>query len=128
MSTTWSAPRVVALLAGIVLVVLGIWALADPQSFYERLATYPPYNEHLLHDIGAFQTGIGAALLFTFFWTDAPLVALAGASVGEVLHFVAHVVDRGDGGRATDPAAIGLLALVIVAGALWRRRQLRRAR
>lgn len=108
--------------------VLGAWALVDPQSFYERLATYPPYNEHLLHDIGAFQTGIGAALLLTFMWTDAPLVALGGASVGAVLHFVSHVIDRGDGGRTTDPAAIGVLALVVVAGAVWRRQQLRRVR
>lgn len=122
----WTVTRVIAVAVGLVLTVLGLWALIDPGSFYDQVANYPPYNRHLLHDIGAFQTGIGATLLLTFLWTDAPLVALSGASVGSVLHFVSHVIDRDEGGRTTDPATVGLLALVVVAAAVWRRRQIRR--
>lgn len=121
----WSAPRLVAAGVGLVLVAGGIWAMVDPRSFYDQLATYPPYNRHFLHDIGAFQTAIGATLLFTFLWADGLLVALAGASVGSVLHFVSHVVDHDLGGRTTDPAALGLLALMVAAAAVWRRREIR---
>ena len=37
----------------------GLWAFLAPQSFFNQLATFPPYNEHLLHDIGAFSIGLG---------------------------------------------------------------------
>ena len=124
----WTGPRIVAVIIGLVFVVSGIWAMSNPMSFYTNVATYPPYNEHLWHDIGAFQIGLGATLLFTFFWTDAPLVALAGVGVGSVLHFVAHVIDRGQGGKSTDPLSIGLVAAVVAAAALWRAAQLRRGR
>jgi hypothetical protein len=38
--------------AGLLLVATGLWAFAAPRSFFEVVATYPPFNEHLLHDIG----------------------------------------------------------------------------
>lgn len=30
-----------------------------PRSSDLTVATFPPYNQHLLHDIGAFQIGLG---------------------------------------------------------------------
>jgi hypothetical protein len=114
-------PVVRAAAAGIGLVVLGlgIWALVDPLSFYERLATYPPYNRHLLHDIGAFQVGVGATLFLAAFWKDALLVALVGSGTGLTLHFVSHVMDRDLGGRATDPLSVGLMAPIVLGAAFW---------
>ena len=51
------------LVAGAALFLLiGAWALIDPASFYAHVATFPPYNRHFLHDVGAFNLGIGAAL------------------------------------------------------------------
>lgn len=44
-----------------------MWALVAPRSFFTSLATFEPYNPHLLHDIGAFQIGIGAVLLLAAF-------------------------------------------------------------
>jgi hypothetical protein len=41
---------------------LGLWAFLDPPSF-SGFVDFAPYNEHLIHDAGAFQIGIGAALL-----------------------------------------------------------------
>jgi NAD(P)H-binding len=40
----------------------GVWALFAPHLFFAVIATYPPYNRHLFHDVGAFQLGIAAAL------------------------------------------------------------------
>jgi hypothetical protein len=36
----------------------GIWAEFWPRSF-AALILFPPYNEHLVHDVGALQIGIG---------------------------------------------------------------------
>lgn len=114
--------KVIAAGAGVLFVVLGAWALVDPQSFYDQLATFSPYNVHFLHDVGAFQVGIGGTLLVAFFVRDSLLLALAGAGIGAVLHAVSHVIDRDLGGKTTDPWLLGLLALVLVAGALMRAR------
>ena len=114
--------RVIALLIGVFLVVLGLWAFFGPRSFYDQLATFPPYNRHLLHDIGAFQFGLGATLLIAMAWADALGAALAGVGAGAVLHAAAHWADRDLGGKSSDPYLLTLLAVVIVAAALARAR------
>ena len=114
--------RLVALVAGAVFVGFGLWAFIDARSFYDQLATFPPYNRHLLHDIGAFQIGIGASLLLAAAWRDALSAALGGAGLGGVFHAAAHVWDRDLGGKATDPWFFALLAVVLVGAALVRRR------
>lgn len=120
--------RVIAGAVGLLVIALGLWALIDPRSFYEQLATYPPYNHHLFHDVGAFQTGLGASLLLAAFMSDALLLGLTAGGVGAVLHAISHVIDRDLGGRSSDPWLLGALALVVVAGALLRVRDLRTTR
>jgi hypothetical protein len=122
------AVRAVALIAGVLLLALGLWALVDPRSFYDQLAVWPPYNRHFLHDVGAFQTGLGATLLLGLVVADGLLLALSGVSVAAVLHAIAHIVDRDFGGRATDPAGLSVLALILVAAAFWRAADVRRTR
>jgi hypothetical protein len=120
-------PRLAAGLGALVLVGTGLWALIDPSSFYDQLAEWPPYNEHFLHDVGAFQIGLGAALAFALVWGDALFVALAGVGVGAVLHTVAHAVDHGEGGSDNDPINLGIFAAVLLAGAALRWRERGRA-
>jgi hypothetical protein len=62
--------RAVVLLTGSIMLALGFWAFFAPRSFAEQIATFPPYNHHLLHDLGAFQIGIGTAVLLTLVWRD----------------------------------------------------------
>jgi hypothetical protein len=109
--------RIVTFAVAVFFIVLGIWALFSPQSFFDQLANFPPYNKHLFHDVGAFQVGIGSTLLFSLFRRDALGVALVGTSVGAVLHAIAHVIDRDLGGKSTDPFLLSALALVIVLAA-----------
>ena len=120
--------RAFAVAAGVLTLALGLWSFASPESFYDQIATWPPYNRHFLHDIGAFQAGIGATLLIGAFARDALLVVLSGAAVGSVLHAIAHFIDRGAGGRASDPAALGVLAALFVVAAILRARELPRGR
>ena len=69
--------KVAALLCGATMLGLGLWALFWPVSF-AAWVDFPPYNEHLLHDVGAFQIGIGVTLLLAAVVRDALTVALAG--------------------------------------------------
>jgi hypothetical protein len=117
------AVRIVAGLVGVGLVGFGLWAFVGPASFYDAVATFPPYNEHFVHDLGAFQVGLGSILLLALAWTDGLLAALAGNAVGAVLHAIGHVIDRDLGGRAIDPYSLGLLAVILVLAALSRARR-----
>jgi hypothetical protein len=111
----------VAVFAGVVILGFGLWAFIDPESFYDEIALFPPYNEHFVHDIGAFQIGIGAALLLAVVWrSDALLVVLAGAGIGAALHWVAHVIDSDQGGEDSDYVILGILAIILLATAGWR--------
>jgi hypothetical protein len=121
-------PHVLAFVGGTFTFVLGIWAFVSPSSFYDALATYPPYNRHFLHDIGAFQAGLGAALLATLVLRDALFAGLAGFAVGSVLHAAAHAIDAGTGGRSTDPWLLGAFAAMMVVALVLRARELRRQR
>jgi hypothetical protein len=103
-----------ALLAAAFYTLFGAWALLLPRSFFEVVAVFPPYNEHFLHDLGAFQLGLGTAL-FAALATSRSLVAvLLGVAVGSVLHAAAHAVDADLGGQPTDPWVLGLFAALVV--------------
>ncbi len=101
----------------------GLWALFDPQSFADQLAPYEPFNEHYIHDIGAFQLGIGAALLAAL-WRrgDALFAALAGAAVGSAFHTATHFIDHDLGGKETDVAVFGVVTVVLATAAAFQMR------
>lgn len=108
---------------GVFTLVLGIWALVDAASFFDNIGKFPPYNNHFVHDVGAFQIGLGAALLLALAWRDdAILATLGGAVAGAGTHEIAHIIDSGDGGRDSDPFTIGIMALVLLVTFLWRLR------
>jgi hypothetical protein len=119
--------RYFAIALGLFTLVLGLWAFLAPHSFYNQIAPWPPYNEHLFHDVGSFQAGIGATLIIAAFVSDALLVALSGAAVGSVIHAISHIIDSGTGGgRRTDPAALSILAALVVIAAVLRWRDVSR--
>ena len=103
-------------IGGLLNVITGAWAFIAPESFYDVIATFPPYNEHFLHDIGAFLLGIGAALFAALRWPDARFVVLFGGSVAATVHVISHVVDRHHGGTATDPYLLGAFAALLLVG------------
>ena len=109
-------------LAGLALVLPGLWAMLAPESFYASLAVYPPYNRHFIHDIGAFMLGLGTTLGLALALGDALFVALAGNAVGALAHFVSHAVDRELGGQPSDPLTFGVFAVLLVGLAAWRAR------
>ncbi len=100
---------------------IGLWAFFDARSFFDDLAEFAPYNGHFIHDVGAFHAGLGAVLVLALlFPRDAVLVALGGVGTGAMLHFIAHIRDHDLGGSDSDTVFLGVLAALMLAGALWR--------
>ncbi len=82
-----SARVLLAVLAA-VQTVTGAWALFWPQGFFDHfplggtgwVALLPPYNEHLVRDVGAGTLALGVALALAAWWLDRRVVILAVAA------------------------------------------------
>ena len=95
--------------------VAGLWAMFGPRSFFDTLASdFPPYNEHLIHDIGAFTFGLGVAAAVALLRRDGWLVALAGNAAAAIAHLGSHLVDRDGPMTLLDPFGLTLLAALLV--------------
>jgi len=85
--------------------VTGAWALVAPQSFFTTfpapghpwIALLPPYNEHLVRDVGAFN--LSFALLFAWATlalerrlTQATLVAYLVYAVPHLIYHIGHLM------------------------------------
>ena len=113
---------VAALICGLSMLGLGLWAFLDPSSFSDFI-DFAPYNQHLVHDAGAFQVGIGTAVLAALWWSDALTVALTGFAVASGLHTLSHAVDRSLGGHDSDVPSLGLLTVVALLALYLHRRK-----
>lgn len=102
----------------------GAWALFSPQSFFRGFPGFgfswvrdlPPYNQHLVQDVGAFYLGFAALLFAAALIMDRRLtqVALGAWLVFDIPHFVFHLTDA-DLSRFADlveTLALGLTVLV----------------
>jgi len=114
--------RAISALLGLLTAVVGVWALVSPQSFSE-FVNLPPHR-HFVHDVGAFQLGIGVTLLLATIWADALMVAVAGYAVGGIAHTVSHAVDGDVGGSAGQTVAFGVLTVMAAVALMVRWRQL----
>ncbi|SCG40080.1 PPOX class F420-dependent oxidoreductase [Micromonospora inositola] len=117
-----SIVRVLVALLGLAAMVVGVWALVAPASFSSAV-DFPP-SEHFVHDVGAFQLGIGATLLLALIWSDALAVALAGYLVGGAAHTVSHAIDGEVGGSAVQTWLVLLLAVLALVALVYRLREL----
>lgn len=118
-TSTW--PRLVAAFVGAATAALGLWAMAAPQSFFDTVATFEPYNQHLLQDIGAFQLGLGAVLLLALTGRDVLSVALLGVGIGSAAHTVSHIIGIDLGGRpASDIPLFAVVSVLLMAAGLAR--------
>jgi hypothetical protein len=115
----------IVLLGAFPFLVGGIWAFFWPHGFYESVATFPPFNLHLFHDVGAFQLGIATAMIGGLIWKDALLVGLLGGAVGSTIHAISHIVDADLGGRSSDPYTLSVLALLLLTATVVRARSVR---
>lgn len=101
---------------------IGIWCLIGPKSFADAVGFEA--HRHFLHDVGAFQLGLGVILLLALIWSDALATALAGFIVANTVHTVNHVVDLDVGGSAAQAWALGAVSVALVLAFVLRLRQL----
>jgi hypothetical protein len=108
----------------------GAWALLAPGSFFDLIAPFQPYNVHLFHDAGAFQVGLGLALLVPLALRAPLRAANVAVLAASLLHLGAHLVDLRRGGHpGTDLPFLSLVCLALVAAiALERRGEAERRR
>jgi hypothetical protein len=102
-----------ALLAAVE-IVLGLWTLLFPASFYSDVPTVdltPPFSEHLFRDFGGATLGLAVVLTAAAVWTERRLVvvALLAYLAFSAPHLVFHLghLDGADG-----PTAIALVVLL----------------
>ena len=101
---------------------IGIWCLVDPNSFADAVGF--DAHRHFLHDVGAFQLGLGVTLLLALLWADALATALAGFVMANTVHTVNHVVDLDVGGSVAQALILGVVSLALVLAFVLRLRQL----
>jgi hypothetical protein len=110
--------RGLAYVVGSFYLLSGGWAFLFPSGFYTTVATFTPYNLHLLHDAGAFQIGLGASLVAAAVSARSLAPVLLGVMVGSLLHLFAHLIDVRLGGHPATDLPILALIVVVLATAL----------
>ncbi len=106
---------------GVVELVWGGWAYLAPAGFFANFPGfghrwtygYPPYNEHLVTDLGATFLTLGVLLVVAAVLDDrrVSVVVLVGVLEFNALHLAYHAMHRGTMGGADYAAS--LLSLVL---------------
>jgi PPOX class probable F420-dependent enzyme len=112
----------VTAVVGVITVAIGVWCLIDPGSFAQVVGFQ--MHEHFLHDVGAFQLGLGVALLLALIWADALATVLAAYIVANTVHTVNHVTDLDLGGSPAQAWALGTVSVALIGAFVLRVRQL----
>jgi hypothetical protein len=103
--------------------VLGLWTLLSPASFYAVVPTadVTPFSEHPFRDFGGATLGLAVVLGAAAVWTQTRMVvvALTAYLVFSVPHLVFHLEHLREGGGAADTAiVVGLVGSVLLPVAL----------
>jgi hypothetical protein len=103
---TRSVLRAGLALLGVLHLSWGIGATVAPKWFFDTFpgfgerwtAAYPPYNEHLMTDVGAAFATLGFLLLVAAVLADRRVttVVLLGVILFSALHLVFHAAHHGD--------------------------------
>jgi heme/copper-type cytochrome/quinol oxidase subunit 4 len=118
-------------------VIVGVWALFAPKSFYSNfplpghpwVSLLPPYNEHLVRDVGELSLALTVVLVaaaVTGQWLLSA-VAVAATAVYAVPHAIFHFLHlegfpTSDAVAQTIGIALQLVVTTVVGLLLWRDR------
>jgi len=103
---------------------VGLPAAFAPETFYEDYPFFtawinllPPYNEHLITDVGGLYTGFGVMFVWSLIRPSRQLILplCVGWFVVQILHFAFHISHL-EGFTTTETASqtIGLLVITLV--------------
>ena len=116
--------RVVLLYLALQSIVIGVWALLAPRSFYDGfpglgrtwVAVDGPFNEHLVRDVGALNLALVVLLVAAARTLGRELVTVAAAAavVWGLPHLIYHAFHREGLGAGDLAANLGGLALFVI--------------
>ena len=87
---------------------LGLAAFFVPRGFYDAVATFPPFNDHFLRDIGSFYLPLGVVMVIAAGRRGWRVPVLAFAVGHHALHTLSHLIDAED----AEEAHVGVLTVV----------------
>jgi hypothetical protein len=93
----------------------GGWAALAPASF--PAAEFPPFNEHLIHDVAATFLSFGVGLLIAARVVSWRFPMLALAAIWNGFHAISHIVDL-DRGSSREVGVTALIELLVVTAVL----------
>ncbi|MGI8513401.1 MAG: carboxymuconolactone decarboxylase family protein [Solirubrobacteraceae bacterium] len=120
-----TAIRFLLLALGLPQLLIGLWALIGPHSFYEDfpngrgwVAALGPFDEHLVTDVGSLFIGLGVLLALAAFWMGRRVVLAATITwlVFAIPHAIFHFLNPDD--RTGDAIANGVSVAWTVLGGL----------
>jgi hypothetical protein len=111
------APALLGVL-GVTEVVLGLWMVLAPRSFFDTIGGFGAFNPHYMRDVATFELAIGIVALLAIRRPSWWPATLAVAAIQFALHAVNHIVDAG---KANDLAAgifdaVSLTAVALLLG------------
>ncbi|MEU4389620.1 hypothetical protein [Kribbella sp. NPDC023855] len=116
---TAAALRVGLLCLTAVQLVVGMWTLAFPASFYNDVPTVdwtPPYSEHLFRDFGSTTVGIGIVLTAAAIWLERRLVLVA--LLAYLAYSISHLAFHAHHLNPESPSLSALLLAVTILSVL----------
>lgn len=122
---TQRLPTIAGVIGVLSFLPTGIWAMVAPESFADNIASFDPYNQHFVQDLGAFQIGLGAVLVLALLLpaAQALTVALLGTGIGTAAHTVSHVIGRDLGGKpSSDIPMFAVIAVLLIGVGVWQLR------
>jgi hypothetical protein len=120
------SPRSARLALGYLLLVtitIGLTAALAPHTFYDDfpfvahwVELLPPYNEHLVTDVGGLYLGFAVLFAWAAWTLDRTLVRAVSAAwlVPAILHLIFHATHLAGFGTADAIAELTTLALLLV--------------
>ena len=124
--------RVVAagtLALGLVQLGLGVWMAVAPESFFDAIGGFGPFNDHYVRDVSTFYLALGVGLVVASRRPTWRVPVLWVALLQYGFHVVNHIVDVGDaepgwvGPADVVSLAAGAAAFVLLLAALRTRRR-----
>ena len=95
------APALLGVL-GAIEILLGLWMVLAPRSFFDSIGGFGAYNPHYMRDVATFELAIGIVAVLAVRRPSWWPATLAVAAIQFALHAVNHLVDVG---QADDLAA-----------------------
>jgi len=77
----------------IVQLVLAVWMVADPSSFFDNVGGFGARNDHYLRDVATFEAALGVCAAIAVRRASWRVPVLAFAVVQFTLHAINHVAD-----------------------------------